>query len=168
MPLALPRQSADHIVRLHARHPQHRKAHGLDQLVQKPELRPQVVRHRRAVGLVLGVQIVAEIPPRRVEHQADMGFGIIGQQLAQHVGDAKDRPGGFALGIAQIRQGVEGAVQERRTVDEDQGFGGSVGHGRDFREKGNMGHSNPDARGSAFTSVTGRKPRLGERFHGPD
>ena len=53
---ALLRQRADDVVGLDALDAQQRQPERLDRLDQRLDLRAQVVRHRRAVRLVLGVQ----------------------------------------------------------------------------------------------------------------
>src|SRR5690606_32397389 len=53
--LGLQRQRANNVVGLHTRYNQQRQAHGADNVVDRVDLRPQVVRHRRAVGLVFVV-----------------------------------------------------------------------------------------------------------------
>ncbi len=61
-------ERADHVVGLDALDAQQRHAQRLDGFEQRRDLRAQVVRHRRAVRLVLGEQVVAEGLARRVEH----------------------------------------------------------------------------------------------------
>jgi hypothetical protein len=66
-------------------------AHGL---ARERDLRAQVLRHFRAVGLVLGINLVAEGLARRVEdHRQPVALGGVAQQLHQHVGEAVNREG---------------------------------------------------------------------------
>ena len=53
-------QRADHVVGLDAGHGQHLPAEQAHHLVDRLDLAAQVVRHGRAVGLVLGIPVVAE------------------------------------------------------------------------------------------------------------
>ena len=54
------RQRADHVVCFHAVYHQQRPAEGAHGVVQRRYLRDQVIGHRRAVGLVVGVKVVAK------------------------------------------------------------------------------------------------------------
>ena len=65
------------------------------------------------------IHFIAKGLARRIEHQANMGIGIIRQQFAQHIGDTEDGPGGLAFRIAQWWETVKGTIQKRRTVNED-------------------------------------------------
>src|SRR5690606_12331878 len=89
------------------------------------DLRAQVVGHRRARGLVLGIHVVAEGLAWRVEDEGDV-FGLFLQVRAQHVGHAEQRPGRLAGGVAQRRQRVEGAVEVGGAVDQDQSCHASI------------------------------------------
>ena len=119
------RQRADHVVGLDAGHIEHLPAHQLHHFMDGWNLAAQIVRHRRAVGLVVGVQRVAEGWALGVKHAG----GVIGRhvlaQLLQHVDHAADRPGGRALRVAgvgaQVGHGVEGAVQVAGAVNKQQG-----------------------------------------------
>jgi len=71
LPAALmrqPGQGADDVVRLHALDRKQRPALGLHRLVQRRDLRAQVVGHRRAVRLVFGIPVVAEGLALGIEH----------------------------------------------------------------------------------------------------
>src|SRR5690606_22350602 len=126
---ALQRQRADHVVGLHARHAQDRDAQRLHQFHHRLDLRTQVVGHRRARGLVLGVHVVAEGLARRVDDEGDV-LGLLLQVRAQHVGHAEQRAGGLAGGVGQRRQRVEGAVEVGGAVDQDQSCHGAILRGR--------------------------------------
>ena len=117
----LARQGADDIVRLHAGHEQQRHAHGADDVVNRRDLLAQVVRHGRAVGLVVGVQVVAEGLALGVENDGNGAAGIVGGKLAQHGDDAPHRPGRAAVRGLERRQGVVGAKQVGGPVHQDQG-----------------------------------------------
>ena len=113
-------QRADHVVGLDAGDTQQRQPERLDRGDQRVDLRAQVVGHRRAVGLVLCVQVVAKRAPRGVEHDADQRRLILLEQLEQHVEDAEHGAGRLATGIGQRRQGVERPVQVGRAVHQHQ------------------------------------------------
>ena len=119
------RQGADHVVRLHLGHGQQRHAHRSHDVEDGLDLHPQVVRHARAVGLVVGVESVAEGRPGGVEHRRDGAALVVRMQLAQHADHATDGAGGEAVYRAQIRQRVEGSEQVGRAVYQHQRFVGS-------------------------------------------
>ena len=89
-------QRADHVIGLHALDHHQRPAFGTHGFVQRLDLAAQVVRHRRAVGLVVGVEIVAEGLALRVEHAGDIIGRVFATQLAQHGEHAAQRVGGLA------------------------------------------------------------------------
>ena len=115
---ALHRQGADHIVGLDARHAQDRKPQCLDDGAHRLDLGPQIVRHRRPVGLVVGVEIVAERAARRVDHEGRV-IGRLLERRTQHVDHAEERARRLAVGVGQRRQRMEGAVEVGGTVDQD-------------------------------------------------
>ncbi len=111
-------QGADHVVGLHPGHAQDVDAQRVHDVAHRLHLRAQVVGHRRAVGLVLGVQVVAEGLAGGVDHEGHV-VGLFLQRGPQHVDHAEQRAGGFAGGIGQRRQRVERAVQVTGPVDQD-------------------------------------------------
>jgi len=115
---ALQGQRADHIVGFHAGDAQDADAQRFDDAAHRLDLAAQVIGHRRAVGLVLVVQVVAEGLARRVDDEGDVGRSLL-QRRAQHVDHAEQRAGGLALCIGQGRQRVERAVQVTGPVDQD-------------------------------------------------
>ena len=121
---ALHRQSSDHIVRLDAGDAQQRQPQRLHRLEQRLHLRAQIVGHGRAMRLVLIEELVAEGAARGVEHHRDPLRRLLLHQLVQHVEHAEHRPGRLALRVRERRQSVEGAVQIRRAVDQEQFAGG--------------------------------------------
>src|SRR4030095_6427232 len=80
------------------------------------------VRHGGPVRFVLRIYFVAKSPALRIEYAGEILGGSVFLKPAQHVDHAIDRTGRLALRVAQIRQGVESAIQIRRTVDEEQRF----------------------------------------------
>ena len=121
------RQGANDVVGLDRRHRQQRQPQGADDGVQGLDLLPQVVRHGRAVGLVLRVEVVTEGLARGVEDHRHQFRLVVLPQLAQHVDHAHQGAGGLALGVGQLWQGVVGAKEVGGSVDEDEGIG--LGHG---------------------------------------
>jgi hypothetical protein len=113
-------QGADDVVGLDARHRQHRPAQQAHHLVDERDLRAQLLGHRRALRLVLGVPGVAEGRAGGVEHAGRVRRRVALAQLAQHGHHAVHRAGRLALGPAQVGHGVEGAVQVAAAVDEQQ------------------------------------------------
>ena len=69
------RQSADHVVGFDARQGEDRPARSLDAFVDRSDLLGEVVGHRRPVGLVLGVPVVAE----------SLALGVEDADLVGHV-----------------------------------------------------------------------------------
>ena len=114
----LGRQRADDVVGLDVGNAQQRHAHGFDDLEDGRNLHPKIVRHARPVGLVVGIEIVAEGLAADVEdHRHRAALEVVGE-LAQHADDAADRAGRESVEGAQIRQRVERPEQVRRAVDQ--------------------------------------------------
>ena len=86
-----------HVVGLVARRREDRHAQRLARLVHPVDLLGQVVGHRRAVGLVVGDDLVAERRAGQVERRGDVGRLVVGDQLAQHRHEDVDRVRGLAL-----------------------------------------------------------------------
>ena len=128
-----PRQRADGVVGLDAGHLQHRPAQQPHHLVDRRDLRAQVVGHRRAVRLVLGIDLVAEGRALGVEDADRVLAGDVLGDAAQHRHEAVDRAGGLAVGAAQVGHGVVGAVEIARAVDQQHrravGAGVGIVHG---------------------------------------
>jgi hypothetical protein len=112
------RKRAQHVVGFHAFDAQDRKSQRGDDLAHRLHLGAEFVRHRRAVGLVVGIQFVAEGLARRIHHErSELGFLL--QVRAQHVDHAEQRAGGLAGRVAQRWQRMEGAIEIKRSVDQD-------------------------------------------------
>jgi len=155
----------DQVVGLVARQLDAMDAEGRRGGAHQLELRNQVLRRRRAVGLVLVIEVVAERLLRMVEHHGQVGRRIglgahVDQQLPQHVAEAGDRPDGQAVALArQRRQGVIGAEDIARPVHQIQMAFAGLG----FRQA--LGPRNRLAQGFAM-----RARRFGARaiFNGHD
>ena len=110
-------QRSDHIVCFNAFHHQNRPAHGGHDLMNRLNLRTQIVWHRSALGFVLRVHIVTESFAFCIENTGDVCCRIIAAQTAQHIDHAVNRTGGLALCIAQVRHRMKCAVQITRPID---------------------------------------------------
>ena len=114
----------DQVVGLEAVHVDTGDVQGPGGVTHQLELRDQVFRRRRTVGLVVGVDIVAEGLARTIEDDGDMvGVGVL-DHFHQHPGEAIDgvdrgavRPGHGCL------DAVVGAENEARAVDQEYVFG---------------------------------------------
>ena len=115
----LPRQRADHVVGFEAFARQNRHAHGFAGFVHPRNLLGQVRRHRRAVGLVVGGDRIAEGGRLQVERRGDVGRPVVGHELAQHGDEAVDRVGRAAVGAGQPADRVVGAIHLVAAVDEE-------------------------------------------------
>ena len=105
------RIGADDIVSLDTRHDDHRITQCLDQFIQRLDLVAKIIRHRRAVRLVLFIEIIAESLALGIEHHSDMFRLIFFDQFIQHIDDAVDRPGWLTLAVGQRRQRMESTEQ---------------------------------------------------------
>jgi hypothetical protein len=70
------------------------------------------------MGLVLGVEIVAEVPAGRIEHRAEVGRALLALDAQEHLAQAVHRAGGQPAGGGERRQGVERAKDEVERVDD--------------------------------------------------
>ena len=106
--------------RLHGQRTQHIVGFNTFDLQQRPErfnLRSEILRHRRTVGLVLLKELVAEILPLGIKN-ADFAIGRHGLvHRAQHSVEALDGARRLALACGQRRQRVKGSEKVIGTVD---------------------------------------------------
>jgi hypothetical protein len=145
----------DQVVGLVAGQLDGRHAERQRRLAHQRELRDQVLGRRRPMGLVLVVERVAERLLRVIPDHRQVGGRValhVAQQLPQHVAEALDGAHRQAVALAgQRRQGVIGAEQIGRAVDQEKPDGGAVlgqfgnigqrgigdvGHGRQHRGLG--------------------------------
>ncbi|MCY1234571.1 hypothetical protein D9M72_471560 [compost metagenome] len=97
-------------------------------MTDQAELRNEVFRRRRPIGLVLIVERVAERLRGIVEddgemgrRDADRGVTRIGEQLPQHVAETRYRIDREAIGFAvERRDGMERPEDESGAVDEEE------------------------------------------------
>ncbi len=102
-------ERADHVVGLDAVDAQLRKAERVDELPHRRDLRDEFVRHRCAMRLVLGVEIIAECPARRVNDERDV-VGLRLERRAQHIDHAEQGAGRLAAAVGQRRQRVKRTI----------------------------------------------------------
>ena len=125
---SLQRKRADHIVGFDARHAQDRETKCGNQLQQRLDLHPQVVWHRRPIGLVLWIDFIAECLSGGIHHEGGVLRPLL-QVSAQHVDHAKHRACREAIGRSQLASlrldGVIGAIEVVVTVNQYES-----GHGR--------------------------------------
>ncbi len=141
------------------------------------ELRHQLFRQGRAIGLVVGIDLVAEGLGRVVEDHRHMGrriaaLGVL-RVFPQHVGKPRDRPDGQPVGFPrQRRQRVKRAEDKGRAVDQMQVMTlakGVVGHARFLFsgavEDGATGHRRRSwAAGSDTGSAAAQSPTTARRI----
>ena len=99
-----------------------RHAHRLARLVHPVDLFGEIVGHGRAVGLVVGDDVVAEGRARQVERRGDVGRRVILDQLPQHRHEDVDgvRRVSFLIRQAPAAKRVIRAVHLGAAVDEEQ------------------------------------------------
>ncbi len=118
--LGLPRQRADDVVRFDAIDDQERPPQRADAVHERLDLRGEIVGHRRAVRLVVGVHFVAEGLAFCVENAGAILRREVLAQAPQHVDDAVDGSRGLARLVAQVGQRVKGTVQVGRAVHQQE------------------------------------------------
>ena len=116
----MPSQRADHVIRLDPIDHQQRPAKRAHRLMNRLDLRAQVIRHRRALRFIFRVQIVTKSLALRIKHARQILGAILCLELFEHGDHAVHGPGGFTGGAAQVRQGVKCAIQVGRTVYQQQ------------------------------------------------
>ena len=135
----LHRVGGDQVVGLHAQLLDAGHVEGLHGVADQRELRHQLFRRRRAMRLVVLVDLVAEGLLAGVEDDGQVRrparLARVGQQLPQHGAEAVHRPHRQPIGrTRQRRQRMEGAEDVARAVDQvdvaalDDGHGLAVRH----------------------------------------
>ena len=131
-------EGPDHVVGLVALVCHDGHAERFARAVHEGNLLGELVRHRRAVGLVVGGEVVAERPARQIERRGDVFGTVFLQQLAQHRHEDVDGVGGTASRVAEQRafrganRRVIRAVHLRAAVDEIEERGGEHQSGEIF------------------------------------
>ncbi len=113
-------QRADHVIGFDAFDAQKRVAHTFDAGMQQVDLHTQIIRHARPVGFVIVIQRITERPALGVEHHGERAVRILAPQAFEHVEHALDGTGRQSFGGGQWWQCVEGAVEVRGTVYQDE------------------------------------------------
>ena len=114
------RQGGDHVIRFHVVDEQQWNAQGPDNFMQGFYLGHQVRRGRRTVGLVLGIQVVAETLSLGIEHNRKIIRLLFLEQFAQHVYNAEYGPGRLFLRVREARHGMVGTEQVIGPVNQGQ------------------------------------------------
>ncbi len=122
------RERPDDVVRLVAGQLQDRDAVRLQDAADGRELDPQVVGHRRPVGLVVDVFGVAFGPFRPVPGDRDVVGSVLAHHLAEHGDEAVDRVGWPPRGGREPLDGVVRPVDVGHRVHQVELRGG-FGHG---------------------------------------
>ena len=118
----------DQVVGLEPRHLDLRQAQRIGGVANQRELRNQLFRRLAAVGLVFGIDVVAEGLARRIKYDRYMARRQIIDELHHHAGEAENRVHRRAVATRHRRQRVEGTEDISRPVDQDELV--SVGHER--------------------------------------
>ena len=131
-----------------------------DDLARERELQRQILGLRFAAGLVLGIDLVAERLPARVEHDRAVVRILLAQRLQQHVGEDEHGLGRRAVGGAQIgHRREERAVDRVGAVDEDDARGG-FRHARKLAVRGTRwGAPAPEVRVAGPMGESAARPR---------
>ena len=112
-------KGADDVVGFDAGFDDEREAKRFDEAVQRLDLYAQVVRHRRAVRFVGGVEVVAEGFAFGVKDDAEVGGLVVVVEFGEHFDDAVQGAGRVAVARGQGRQAVVGAEKVGRAVHKD-------------------------------------------------
>ena len=121
-------------------------AKGPGRLAHQRKLRDQVLRRGRAMGLVGGIEIIAEGLARLVKDHRQMGRPIgrgphLDQELPEHIAKALHRPHRHAVRLArQRRQGVIGPENITRPIHQIEPHRRMVWGGRGEQGVSGFGH----------------------------
>jgi hypothetical protein len=132
LPHRLPRQRCDDVVRLVARHLDHRQPQGVADAPYERDLHGQVRVHGRAVRLVLRVLVVADGRAGRIEEDRDVLRPLVVEELSQHRREAVRRVRGEAPARGEPADRVERPVELAAAVHQVDGPPVALcrGHGR--------------------------------------
>ena len=121
--LGLSCNSADHVVRFDPLVRQDRDAECFARLVDRGRLNPELVRHRRTIRLVLGVELGAKRGAAQIERGGDQRRPVVRNQLPEHRYEAVDGVRRAPVGGREPPDAVVGAVHLRAAVDEKKRVG---------------------------------------------
>ena len=119
----LPRQCADHVVRLESRERVHGDAERLEQLLAALELWPQLVGPRLPRGLVRRLHLAPEGRNRQVEGSRDVLRGHLLEGFQEDRRKAERRIGELALRRRKRGHGKERPIDQAVGVDEGEALG---------------------------------------------
>ena len=98
--LGLFSQCTNHIICFHPFNDQHRPAHGVYALMQRRELRHQIVRHGRTMRFIFCIEIVTESLAFCIKYAGAIMSLVILVQTPQHVEHAINRASRFVFAVA--------------------------------------------------------------------
>ena len=114
------RERRDHVVRFPPLELEVLVAERLDDRPEVRELLAQEIRHRPAVGLVVGVDLLAVDGPR-VPCDRHAARPVVGEQLEEHVRESEERVRRLSVGRLQLLgEREERAIREVVAVDEEE------------------------------------------------
>ncbi len=114
------RKRRDHVVRLPPLELEVLVAESLDDRPEVRELLAQEIRHRAAVGLVVGVDLLA-VNRTRVPCDRNASRPVVREQLEEHVRESEERVRRLSVGRLQLlREREERPVREVVAVDEEE------------------------------------------------
>ena len=90
--------------------------------MQRLDLYLEVIRHRRAMRLVLLVDIVAKGFALGIEHHGHVFGLVLFAQLAQHIDHTINGTGRLPLAVGQRRQGMKSPKQVGRAINQYDGW----------------------------------------------
>ena len=128
-------QCANHVIGLNPRYIQHLPAKQSHQLVNRLNLRPQIVGHGAAVLLVFGVNFIPKSRAFGIKHASRINRWHILAQALHHVDHAANGPRSRAGGVTrhgpQVGHGMKSPVKVTGPIHQQQsGFGAGNGGGR--------------------------------------
>lgn len=100
---------------------QDRDPEHVEDLAHEVHLRPQWRRRLLALGLVLGIALLAERRGAGVERDGDVVGSALAQHPHEHVGEAVDGVGGLSVRCGErLGQREERTVRERVSVEHEE------------------------------------------------
>ena len=111
-------EGGQRVVGLVARHLEDRRPERVEQAADVGQLAREVVRHRRARGLVVGEHRVAERRTRRIQRDAEVVGLLLADELPEHRAQDQHRVARHALRRREVADRVVGAEDVRVAVDD--------------------------------------------------
>ena len=94
-------ERANHIIGLYALDRQHRPTQQTHHLMNRLDLAAQVVRHGRAIGFVVGIQVIAKSRAAGIKNTGGIVGGILRAQRSHHVNHDAHRAGFLHRAVGQ-------------------------------------------------------------------